>query len=73
MKKYEIKDGAIRMIDKPILEGGGYVIGECNCCHEKDVRVYFFERRYGKYGENLFIDKLCRRCWMELEDYIKRR
>ena len=60
-------------IDKPILEGGGYVIGECNCCHEKETRIYFFERRYDKYGENLFIDKLCRRCWMELEDYIKRR
>ena len=30
-------------IDKPI--GGGYVIGECNSCHEKEVRVYFFERR----------------------------
>ena len=29
------------MIDKPILEGSGYVIGECNCCHEKDTRVYF--------------------------------
>lgn len=22
-------------IDKPILEGSGYVIGECNCCHKK--------------------------------------
>ena len=60
-------------IDESILKGGGYVIGECNCCHEKETRVYFFERRYGKCGENLFIDKLCRRCWMELEDYMKRR
>jgi hypothetical protein len=59
-------------IDKP-KSTYGYIIGECNCCHAKNVRVYEFERRYGKYLENVFIDKLCRRCWMELDDYIKKR
>lgn len=62
----------MRAIDKPRPEcGGGYVIGDCNCCDRKGVRVYFFERRYGRYGENLFIDKLCRKCWMREDDYTK--
>ena len=59
-------------IDKPKTTCG-HIIGKCNCCHTKNVRVYEFERRYGRCGEKSFIDKLCRRCWMELEDYIKRR
>ena len=58
------------MIDKPKSESG-YIIGECNCCHDKDVRVYEFERRYGCNGEHSFVDKLCRICWFSLEDYIK--
>ncbi len=57
------------IIDKPILEGSGYVI----VATKKEVRVYEFERRYGRCGEKSFADKLCRRCWMELKDYIKRR
>ena len=66
-------DEKIMKIDKPILDGSGYVIGECNCCHKKETRVYLFERRYGKCLDRVFIDKLCRRCWMELEYYIKGR
>lgn len=55
-----------RIVDRPKSDSGGYVIGECNCCRTKNIRVYFIERRYGKHFEKVFNDKLCRDCLNKL-------